>query len=348
MTSVAKGKTYIDRSKYPTLDLHGYTLEPAIRKLVEFLETYYERQRQLTTVRTATTDASTQKETFLVVVTGTGSHSNNSMGGGPVLKYAVDDFLQRHSFQYTYHTKGGSFVIPIANNTGMLTYQSKSCKMDTKLVVTTSPSTAGKKSLSTHVLNRQNKLGSRTSDKQQNHSVSISETMPTLQEVVYEEKQLERGKTKSLDEYRIRQREFSIEQKLYQQAIKVSKDEIRFLEKEDDDILSRAIEESVLELSERTADDDIEEIAIKEAIIQSLEQSERVVHDDGYYDDEEELLRRAILESQTILGKDDLEANDDYLRLAIRESEMMKDISESEDEKEFQRILEQMRCMKQE
>jgi DNA-nicking Smr family endonuclease len=80
---------FIDRNAVPTLDLHGCFLEPAIKKLVKFLETHYALPRA--------TSASSLPHEIVQVITGTGSHSTSA--GGPVLKYAVNDFLQRHSFQ---------------------------------------------------------------------------------------------------------------------------------------------------------------------------------------------------------------------------------------------------------
>jgi hypothetical protein len=259
------------------------------------------------------------------VVTGTGSHSTSA--GGPVLKYAVNDFLQRHSFQYSYHSKGGYFVIPMANNTGFLSYQSKMCNVDTKIIIASSSSTAAvDKSFRNHLRKRHDGLKSSLSASNNNkpHHIDVASEMPTLQEVAYDDKQLERGKNGSLEECRIRQREYSKEQTLYQQAVYESKLETQKADEEEKLLLERVIQESI-DLSEHDESDCIDnegnddydyDIALKQAVLESIKESERTIDDD-------ELLQRA-----------------------IRESEAIKDASEREDEEEFQIILQQLSRIK--
>ena len=298
----------IDRNVIPTLDLHGCFLDPAIKKLVQFLEKHYATPK----TRTLRSE-SDSSHTILQVVTGTGSHSTSA--GGPVLKYAVNDFLRRHSFQYSYYSKGGYFVIPMANNTGALSYQSNTCSVSTKLLVT-SPCTIDK-SFSSHLKKSQHCRGSGSKSEGQPVFIPTVE-LPTLQEVVREERELQRGVNESLEEYRLRQKEYAKEQKLYQEAVKLSKEQVLKLEQEEKLLLERVVQESV-ELSERDYDDIVqEEVALKQAILESLEESEHGINDGE--DDTDDLLQRAILESKAQHDASERH-DDDLLQRTIRESE---------------------------
>lgn len=308
---------YLDRNAIPTLDLHGFLLESAIKKLVQFLEQHYAQPK----TRGAISDGSSKdvSHAILQVVTGTGSHSTSA--GGPVLKYAVNDFLHRHSFQYTYHSKGGYFVIPIYNNTGVLSYQSNTCSVSTKLIIKSHcaiDKTFGNHLKRSHVA----ECFGLKPDQKQPPLIPTTE-LPTLQEVVHDEKELQRGMNESLDEYRKRQKEYAKERKLYQEAIQVSNNEIKKLEEEEKLMLERVVQESV-ELSERENDDiEEEEIALKQAIMESLEESEHEMNDGGIESEEDDLLQRVIMESKALhdASERDDDDDDDFLRRALLESE---------------------------
>jgi hypothetical protein len=297
---------YIDRSVIPTLDLHGFFLDAAIKKLVEFLETHYAIPKAV-----SPSGSPRSLHTIVQIITGTGSHSTSA--GGPVLKYAVNDFLQRHSFQYTYYNKGGYFVIPLDNNTGVLSYQSNTCNVSTKLIIT-SPCTLDK-TLGNHL--KKSQSSDRKGLKSEKHQLFLpTEELPTLQEVVRDEQELERGVNESLEEYRQRQKEYAKEQKLYRETIQASKEEILKLEQEEKLMLERAVQESV-ELSEREYDDnEEEELTLKQAILESLEESGHSITSRGDSNDNEadsDLLQRVIMESKALYDASERDDDDDSL-----------------------------------
>jgi hypothetical protein len=292
-------------------------LEPAIKKLVQFLEQHYDQPKART--NTAIRDRSSKdvSHAILQVITGTGSHSTSA--GGPVLKYAVNDFLHRHSFQYTYHSKSGYFVIPIYNNTGVLSYQSHSCSVSTKIIIK-SPCAIDK--TFGNSIKKSRTIENHGLKSEQRELLIPTMELPTLQEVVLDEKELQRGVDESLEEYRKRQKEYAKEQKLYQEAIQVSNEEIRKLEEEEKLILERVVQESV-ELSERENDDiEVEEIALKQAILESLEGSEHNTNNGGIEsEDDDNLLQRVIMESKALHDASERYDDDDLLQRAIVESE---------------------------
>ncbi len=317
MTTNERGP-YIDRSTIPTLDLHGCFLEPAIKKLVQFLEQHYEKPKARMAATSATGSASTNESSndIVQVITGTGSHSTSA--GGPVLKYAVNDFLLRHSFLHTFYSKGGYFVIPVHNNTGVLSYQSNACNVSTKIIIKTTETID--KTFGNH-LKRSRMTTSRGLKSDQPALLVPTIELPTLQEVVRDEKELQRGVDESLEEYRKRQLEYTKEQKLYQEAKRVSNEEIRKLQDEEKLVLERAVQESV-ELSEREYDDiGAEEIALKQAIMESLEESEHGIKDaDDDSEENDDLLHRVIMESKALHDALERDDQDDSLKRAILES----------------------------
>lgn len=133
----------------PTLDLHGYRKENAIRALVTFLEQHRPggqvRTKAIanttncrTTVspRTRTNDKKSEGTTMkntgasatVQVITGVGKHSAR----GPILRDAVKAYLQRH--HYIYQWFQGYFLIQ--SGTGQFTYQRQISDEDTKLILT--------------------------------------------------------------------------------------------------------------------------------------------------------------------------------------------------------------------
>jgi Smr domain len=238
---------HVDHMALPTLDLHGYTVEPAMKQLVEFLEKH---------CCLNDTSAHSKCSTSVKVVTGMGSHSSNS--GGPVLKNHVNSFLRRHSFQFTFFAKGGYFILPTIGNTGMLNYRSKSCLLDSKVV--TVPRDNSCDSLlqkPPQSLSNDNTLNEKTCQ------VIISEEMPTLREVVRDETEFQLAVDASIHELRLQQKEICKEQKIYQRSLESSLEEAEQVEEKEKLLLYYAIQES-LEFSEREYDED--DAALKEAI----------------------------------------------------------------------------------
>ena len=81
---------YPSSNPLPTLDLHGYRKEAAIRAVTEFLD----RQSR----RNAPNDG------WVTIITGAGSHSPD----GPVLRTAVESLLRRRQIQFERDTPGPS------------------------------------------------------------------------------------------------------------------------------------------------------------------------------------------------------------------------------------------------
>lgn len=110
----------------PQIDLHGYNVDNALRAVTDFLENH-RRNR-------------TNRNQFVLIITGKGVHSSNS--GGPVLLGAVDSLLQRRQMEYTKYKTGCFIVKP---NSGMVFASCSSryhpaMKQDTKVVVVQPPS----------------------------------------------------------------------------------------------------------------------------------------------------------------------------------------------------------------
>jgi Smr domain len=233
----------------PTLDLHGYTMVPAMKLLVEFLEKH---------CCLDDTSDHLDRSTMVKVVTGMGSHSGDS--GGPVLKNHVNNFLIRHSFQFTFYTKGGYFIIPAIENTGMLNYRSKSCASDSKIVTIPRTGSQGD-DCRLQILPPSSRSGNNSN--KETFPVVSSEEMPTLQEVVRDETQFQRAVNASIQELRLQQKEIGKEEKLYHRAIETSLEEAEEVKAREKWLLLCAIQESI-ELSERERDED--DAALKEAI----------------------------------------------------------------------------------
>jgi Smr domain len=126
------------KAQPPSLDLHGFTKEPALRRLVDFLD-QHQSSSNSAVVAAASVD-------IVHVITGVGRHSNGSNGAaaagasattaGPVLKPAVESFLQRHGF--CYQCDGGRFAVAV--HTGTLHRQASASATSTKLAIVPSSS----------------------------------------------------------------------------------------------------------------------------------------------------------------------------------------------------------------
>jgi Smr domain len=117
----------------PTLDLHGYRRDEAIQQLITFLNSssnheavYSRRGRRLSSVTR-----------WVRVVTGSGAHSGH---GGPVLKYAVENYLQG-KFQYRLE-RSGVFLVDTASGSGSIKYDTSPATKCTKVVVVETTATA--------------------------------------------------------------------------------------------------------------------------------------------------------------------------------------------------------------
>jgi hypothetical protein len=348
----------IDSSAIPTLDLHGFFLEPAIQNLVVFLEKHCSQENNKATSTSYTTTCNSvtsprfhsyKKSSLVQVITGTGSHSSTT--GGPVLKDAVDSFLRRHSFQYKYFTRGGYFILPTIN-TGSLTYRSKSCSVDTK-IVTISPATSNGDDRTSLLRLQKNSTGLKSLQQSPTSNVCTNTTsydvadMPTLQEVVRDESELRRGIDESIEEYRVRQKEHNEEQKICRRIVQLSQEELEKEEKQEKLLMLRVIQESI-ELSERECDED--DSALKEAIAESLEESERFADNEDGFDFL--LLQRVLQESEALKETVERECDEDdsALKEAIAESlEESERTTDNEDDFDFlllQRVLQESEALK--
>ena len=292
-----KGSQDVDRVTFPTLDLHGYTLEAAIKRLVEFLEQHCHQ-----------IDATnSQNSSNVKVVTGMGSHSGSS--GGPVLKTYVNKFLVRHSYQFTFYSKGGYFIIPTIGNTGSLSYRSKSCEMDSKIV--TMPRIGRNLDDATMDLVHPAQSVSRANAYKVSSKriCDFNEEMPTLQAVVRSETEFQWAVDESSHEFRIQQKEMYKEQKIFHRVLETSRIAVENEEEFEKSLLCRAIQESI-EFSEHGCNED--DAALKEAI----ELSERECDD---YTALEEAISASLLPDDSEPSNNDDAALNEAIELSERE-----------------------------
>ena len=105
-------------NNYPTLDLHGYHKDAAIRAVTDFLD------RQ--------SSQSSSKHRWVLIITGTGSHSPH----GPVLRTAVESLLTRRNMTYQRNTPGSFLVQPQSGEVWYTQHQA----IDTKVVISANES----------------------------------------------------------------------------------------------------------------------------------------------------------------------------------------------------------------
>jgi hypothetical protein len=298
-------------------------LEAAIRRLVEFLD-----QEQ------GSSSSSSTSSDEVVVITGTGRHSG---ADGPVLKGAVEKYLQSHAFQFTYST--GSFRI--AAKSGCQVYRKQSSCEDTKVIL------AGEQEFPVLLKKKHMILGNGN----KNHPHPMDDVLlddgPCLADVARDEAELQRGKEESLEAYRLRLKEINQETREYrraisvseldyqqdcenqqneekeqlQRAISLSEQEEASAREEEDAIIQKVLALSEQEASEKETED---EIMLKQA----LALSEREIFMTAPSDDE--ALQHALELSKTTLATDTEDDDDDEVLRRVLELSTQETASEEE------------------
>jgi hypothetical protein len=236
----------------PTLDLHGYTRDTALRRLTDFLE------------------ASRGK---VCIVTGSGSHSQH----GPILRSAVERLFQKREMEYQ-RISPGRFIVDAQS--GHVLYK-KLRDEDTKLIIKEHGNEEGLASL--HYILRNNNKAVRPAYSKSNSTVStasVSESSnvdwndsPTLQEVARDDSEVVKALEESARLAKLRMKEAEEEKLALQRTIFVSRHDKVVME-EEQQALQHALEFSTREnefLDARKKDEDDTLLSVIALSIQEVE-----------------------------------------------------------------------------
>lgn len=324
----------------PVLDLHGYRLKQAIRRLTDFLE---EQQRN----RNSQT-ATTTRPAEVLVITGTGSHSGST--GGPVLRGAVEDLLNRRHMQYTRDTPG-SFLIDCqsgitfetitagANNT---TVDVHHYAVDTKICVESAESESVQLRLAEKKRRRQQQQrlrhssssglsaasSSSSSDGINTNNTTTNNFMadcPSLTQVAQEDADLQRGKDASLELARQYQKQKSREQNELERGIRLSIME-EYVERDKEQQNSEILKAVAFSKKEHEASEKEEEDLLQQAMALSL-QDQTCLREQR----EQEMLQHAIALSRQ-QEVSEREEEDRILNQVLAQSKQELDISNGEND----------------
>jgi len=309
----------------PTLDLHGMRREPAVKELVAFLERHL--------ADPSSGSCAGKPPSVVRVITGLGQHSSSQ--GGPVLRHAVQEFLQRRGFAFGWER--GCFTVHVAKgNGGSLTYHRQASDEDTKLVLMDGQqqqqhSPRRKQHLQGRIVSSSQIAGG-SGNAMIRHSASSNSDLhqlmagPSLAEVARADAELARGKEESLQAYRLRLKQVHRERREYETVLKQSQAEVVVDEEEEQALIRKAIveEQRLLEWQEQEEEELIQKAIEEEQKL--LEQQQR---------EEDEMLQRALemSGSSAYLNycDDDCEDEDEMLRRAL-------ELSSQEQQQEFSTI----------
>ena len=217
---------YPSSNPLPTLDLHGYRKEAAIRAVTEFLD----RQSR----RNAPNDG------WVTIITGAGSHSPD----GPVLRTAVESLLRRRQIQFERDTPGS---FKVQSRSGEVWYTEHQAT-DTKLVLadprdfvpclhrTQQPQSA----LSQTLVSSADGIGTIS-----NQAALLSDFGPSVQEVARDDATIERIKEQSRLELQEEERyKTAMDKEAMAEALKASKELFKSQEEEFTKTLELTVEVS--------------------------------------------------------------------------------------------------------
>mmetsp|Transcript_27762 Transcript_27762/g.64303 ORF Transcript_27762/g.64303 Transcript_27762/m.64303 type:complete len:304 (+) Transcript_27762:481-1392(+) len=106
-----------------TLDLHGYRKVEAMQRVTRFLEESKNKKKK-------------KKNCWVAIITGRGAHSGGT--GGPILRAAVQQMLERRQMEYRWMIKRGGFYVNA--NTGIVLVAPCSIPAtDTKIQIVEAP-----------------------------------------------------------------------------------------------------------------------------------------------------------------------------------------------------------------
>jgi len=283
---MASRKTNV--SDLPTLDLHGYKKEAAIRRLTDFLE----NQHQSNT------------SSWVCVITGTGSHSTC----GPVLRTAVEKLLCKRKMTFERNTPG-SFLIQAASGHVLYNQQQEE---DSKVVVRSSQEEEIALQLAYTRKHSQNLRRSESSPaflEERRGDNRLLGTGPSLSEVAREERELEQAREESLESIRdlsktqkkerveleravqiskaAKEREEQEEAELLRKAMELSEREVNQQQQEEEQILQQALKDSQKATVSHLSEQEMEQ-ALQEALQQSMKEAAATE------DEEERMIQEAM------------------------------------------------------
>ncbi|EEC44074.1 predicted protein [Phaeodactylum tricornutum CCAP 1055/1] len=255
-----------DIGNLPTLDLHGFRRERAVRDTVAFLEIH--------------------QTSWVIVITGSGRHSPE----GPVLRGAVESILQRRGMQFSRNTPG-TFLVNAATGHSNYYYQD-GCAEDTKVVVRD----ANEEEVAVQLAMRKTTRGyCGTASGRALHRSSSSSgssenclgTGPSLVEVARADQELDQARAESLQLVREEASKYKREAKAIRKAVAKSIDEVRKYEDEEEELLRKAVQ---LSEEQEASEREEEERILREVLRESEKDSKSSCHSD-------DALREAILRS---------------------------------------------------
>ena len=363
-----------NNASLPTLDLHGYTKEKAIRSLTDFLERSAQKQQQ-------------RKSSFVRIITGTGSHSGAM--GGPVLKQAVHKLLIKRDMEFSYTKKHGLFLVNVHSGhvlkqnptaqelhlaavsgsgaSGMT--QTESLSQDTKVRIMPRDHEAARllpnqKKRNKKQSNQGTAMGYadasgahntavRRHSNSSNHSdtfatASIRDTSPLPSEIAADEQQLRQAKSQSLKDTSKRKSEHDKEKHELNQILHKTEQEAREEQRQEEEVLRRAMALSEQQAAEATNSNNEEEAELARILALSLQDSQQPII---YDDTEDEELQRIISQSnqEQIRQQQEEEAElERILRLSMMEDTKQPvvaattpniDENDDDDDETFQRVL---------
>lgn len=344
----------------PQLDLHGHHLEPALRRVTDFLEQH------------RSSNNSVQSAFGVRIITGSGSHGRD----GPVLRNGVKRLLDNREMTYMLENPGSFLVQP---DSGVVFDSEASSSSDTKIIVVaqdSEPLSPSLRTSSADVLSHMRATGptlmglpvaagtfeaglnGSSFAKEPLHAASIPQHIQSISwatpaDTKREEEALAKAKLLSIEEEReirrkeqkaleqamrqselLHAREKEEDEKLVQVALVRSQQEIRQASEEEEQLLKKALTLSKRQEEEEEAIAGMRESSIlKEAIEASEREEEQKRREENR---EEEMLKRALEMSQN----DSVQPNDDeMLRQIIELSAREHDEATRQDETLLQQAL---------
>ena len=335
-----------NNASLPTLDLHGYTKEKAIRSLTDFLERSAQKQQQ-------------RKSSFVRIITGTGSHSGAM--GGPVLKQAVHKLLIKRDMEFSYTKKHGLFLVnvhsglvlkqnPTAQELHLATasgsgasnnmVQVDSLSQDTKVRIMPRDDEAAR--LLPNQKKRNKKQGNqgiamgyadasgahnttvRRHSNSSNHSgtfatASIRDTSPLPSEIAADEQQLCQAKSQSLKDTSKQKSERDKEKHELNQILHKTQQEAQEEQRQEEEILRRAMALSEQQATEAKNSSNEEEEELARILALSLHDSQQsFIHDNKEDEELQRMLSQSNLE-QTLQQQEEEAELERILKLSLME-----------------------------
>eukprot|EP00537_Pseudo-nitzschia_pungens_P014529 CAMPEP_0172396738 /NCGR_PEP_ID=MMETSP1061-20121228/26743_1 /TAXON_ID=37318 /ORGANISM="Pseudo-nitzschia pungens, Strain cf. pungens" /LENGTH=267 /DNA_ID=CAMNT_0013128683 /DNA_START=194 /DNA_END=997 /DNA_ORIENTATION=+ len=262
------GPTINRRDVIPSLDLHGCEKEVAVSRTTIFLD--------------ETCRKNNAKNGWVKIITGTGAHSPD----GPVLRGAIKALLQKREMEFRMTEGKGSFLVNAVS--GIVLYDPPQ-PTDSKVVVAPNWSSRSANNVIRRIIT-------------EGINESKKELKKNFHNRANEKAAMDKALAKSLEETRKRNEEEKHANEQLERALSVSRlDELK--EREEEARMKEALENSKRELIEQSID---EEELIRRAMEESMLEEERMMilresissHSHNSQEDEEllEVFERSVIE----------------------------------------------------